>query len=81
MVQVYIWSGERAVDLPELGPAILHLAENSPCPIQLVYVRGFRFPDCFRPLHFHLGPQCKSAGPGRPVECLHLRGQLAVLVF
>jgi amino acid transporter len=37
-IQVHIRPGKRAVDLPQLGPAVFYLAEVSPRHLQLVHV-------------------------------------------
>jgi hypothetical protein len=77
--QVHIRPSQRAVDFPELGPAILHLAEIAACDLQLVHVRCIGILDGLWTLHFHLFSERQGAGSERPVERLHMYGQLAVL--
>ena len=43
--QVHIWPRQRAMDLPELGPAVLHLAEIAACDLQLVHVLRYAKPE------------------------------------
>lgn len=67
------------MDFPELGPAVLHLAKIAACDLQLVHVRCIGVFDRVRTLHFDLVSERQGAGSERPVERLHLCGQLAVL--
>jgi hypothetical protein len=43
--QVHIRPGQRAVDIPQLGPAVLHLAEIAPRHLQLVHVLRYAKPE------------------------------------
>jgi hypothetical protein len=67
------------MDFPELGPAILYLAEIAACDLQLVHVLRIGIFDRVWTLYFDLVFERQGAGSERPAECLHLCGQLAVL--
>ena len=67
------------MDLSELGPAVLHLAEIAVCDLQLVHVCRIGLLDGIWALHFHFFIERQGAGSERPVERFYLRRQLAVL--
>lgn len=67
------------MDLPELGPAVLHLAQIAACDLQLVHVRRIGILNGLWTLYFSIVFERQGAGPERPVERIHLCGQLAVL--
>jgi len=67
------------MDLPQLGPAALHLAESAARNLQLVHVRCIGVLDGVWTLHFDLLVERQSAGSERLVGSFHLCGQLAVL--
>lgn len=64
-----------------MGPAVFHVAKIAACDLQLVHVRCIGVFDRVRTLHFNLVSERQGAGSERPVERLHLCGQLAVLKF
>lgn len=67
------------MDFPELGPAVLHLAEIAACDLQLVHVCRVSLLNRVWALYFHLFVERQGAGSERPAERLYLRRQLAVL--
>jgi len=61
--QVHVRPRQCAMDLPELGSAVLHLAQIAACDLQLVHVRCIGILDSVWALHFHLFSERQGAGP------------------
>lgn len=63
-MQVHIRPRQRAMDFPELGPAVLDLAEIAPVDFQLVLVLCVCFLDGLWLVYFNFGFEREGAGSG-----------------